>query len=104
MFAVRLEQHEPKMPPFFDRDIWEAITAHPDLYNLKSITLVTRLRYSDTQTSCSLALYISEFCQSANPRDAVYGLSGILSERIVLDYKKNLVDVYKDCVIAILRD
>ncbi|KAK6844525.1 hypothetical protein PG995_014635 [Apiospora arundinis] len=47
---------------------------------------------------------ISKQCRSTDPRDVVFGLSGLLGGEIVPDYTKKIVDVFRECVVAALRN
>ncbi|KAI0155605.1 heterokaryon incompatibility protein-domain-containing protein [Pestalotiopsis sp. NC0098] len=102
LFAERFLDQKPQKPSFFNQRVWDWII-HDNELNLSFVQFMDGLRKSAIKDDYRLVAMISMSCSSTDPRDAVFGLAGLIDGDIVPDYTKQHVDVYKDFVAAVLR-
>ncbi|KAK8025069.1 hypothetical protein PG990_002892 [Apiospora arundinis] len=103
IFTQTLLAQPPDKPSFFDQGVWRWVVTHRYLFS-NFIVLVQTLRENRIRGDYRFVSMISKQCRSADPRDVVFGLSGLLGGEIVPDYTKKIVDVFRECVVAALRN
>ncbi|ETS85595.1 hypothetical protein PFICI_03620 [Pestalotiopsis fici W106-1] len=102
LFAERFVAQKPPKPPFFDQRVWDWVIHDNELSSL-FINWIQVLRKSVTKDDYRLVPHISAVCRSTDPRDAVFGLAGVIEGGIVPDYTKQPAEVYWDLVAAAVR-
>ncbi|KAK8093715.1 HET domain-containing protein [Apiospora hydei] len=86
----------------FDQRVWDWVIKDKGLLS-KFIPFAQSLRDPRARGDYRFVSMISTFCRSTDPRDAVFGLNGVLGGEIVPDYTKDPADVFRECVAAVLR-
>ncbi|KAK7978223.1 heterokaryon incompatibility protein-domain-containing protein [Apiospora saccharicola] len=102
LFAERLQEQKPLKPPFFDQRVWDWVIKDSRLTS-PFIQQTKALRDSRVRGDYRFVMLISTICRSTDPRDVVFGLSGILGNEIAPNYTMEAADVFRECVAAILR-
>ncbi|KAF7540981.1 hypothetical protein G7054_g975 [Neopestalotiopsis clavispora] len=102
LFAERFLEQKPLKPTFFDQRVWDWVI-HDSELSLLFINLIPLLKKAAGEHDYRLVAHISAVCRATDPRDAVFGLAGVMETDIVPDYTKQPVEVYRDLVAAALR-
>lgn len=102
LFARNLVKRKSPKPLFFDKRVWDWVTLDGFLWSL-FITSYRELRQSKGTGDYRQVLLLSGGCRSTDPRDAIFGLCSVIGGGIVPDYDKEVVDVFRECVAAVLR-
>ncbi|KAK8086402.1 hypothetical protein PG994_001376 [Apiospora phragmitis] len=87
--------------PFFDQRVWDHVIKDKGLSS-RFILFAQMLRDPRARGDYRFVSLISTTCRSTDPRDVVFGLSGVLGVEVVPDYNKKVADVFRECVAAIL--
>ncbi|KAK7949041.1 uncharacterized protein PG986_009927 [Apiospora aurea] len=102
LFAERLLEQKPLKPPFFDQRVWDWVIKDKG-HSCNFILFAQMLREPSNRGDYRFVHLVSTICRSTDPRDVVFGLTGVLGGGIVPDYTKRAPDVFRECVAAVLR-
>ncbi|KAK8039850.1 hypothetical protein PG993_008261 [Apiospora rasikravindrae] len=102
LFAERLLEQKPLKPAFFDQRVWDWVIKDKGL-DSRFILFAQNLRDPRARGDYRFVSLISTICRSTDPRDVVFGLTGVLGGEITPDYTKSAADVFRECVAAVLR-
>ncbi|KAI0123548.1 heterokaryon incompatibility protein-domain-containing protein [Xylariales sp. AK1849] len=104
-FVERLRRYKTPKPEFFSQIVWESIVAFSPvamgMMNMLRHLKAVKLR--GDAMDVAFVPFLSAQCASTDPRDAVYGLYGLLKSEAEPDYSTPARRVYEDLVEIMLR-